>query len=265
MAKDWGVKDEWRGVTEGTREYTHRVIRNPEDWANLPVLDPTRGSLGDSLAALKIITQELGEQTPVIQTVFSPISQAKNLVGREQLIVHLRLYPQAVHEGLRVIAASTLNYIEAAKHTGIAGIFYAVQHAQYGLLSPQEYTEFGRKYDFDVLEPARDLWLNVLHLHGENIFFDQFVDYPISIINWHDQDTPPSLDEAKRRYKGVLCGGLKRERTIVLGSPDSVRAEAQLAFQATGGTRFLLGTGCVTPIIAPHANLMAARQSVDML
>ncbi len=265
MAKDWGTMDAWRGATEGTREYTQRVIQQPEDWAKLPVLDPTRGSLGNSLSALKMITRELAEDTPVIQTVFSPLSQAKNLVGKEQLIVHLRSHPQAVHAGLRAIAETTLNYIETLSKTGVAGIFYAVQHAQYGLLSPQEYSEFGRPYDQTALAPAGDFWLNMLHLHGEDIFFDQFLDYPVAVINWHDQDTPPSLSEAKTKFAGVVCGGLRRESTIVLGTPDIVRAEAQSAIQATGGTRFILGTGCVAPTIAPRANLMAARQSVDNL
>jgi hypothetical protein len=29
---DWGVKSEWRGNPEGTRDYTKRVIYKPEDW-----------------------------------------------------------------------------------------------------------------------------------------------------------------------------------------------------------------------------------------
>jgi uroporphyrinogen decarboxylase len=59
------------------------------------------------------------------------------------------------------------------------------------------------------------------------------------------------------------CGGLQRERMMVLGSPLSVTAEARDAIQQTNGTRFILGTGCVLPIIAPHANIYAARKSVE--
>ena len=47
--RDWGAVDEWRGAAEGTREYTRRVIQNPEDWENLAVLDPLKGSLGAQL------------------------------------------------------------------------------------------------------------------------------------------------------------------------------------------------------------------------
>src|SRR5574341_1549168 len=182
--KDWGVQDEWRGASEGTRDYTVRAINHPEDWARLPVLDPEKGYLGRQLACLRQITSTLGPDVPVIQTIFSPLAQAKNLVGGGNLLAHIRQYPDLVKRGLMTIAESTRAFIRTASQTGIAGIFYAVQHAQYHLLTPLEYQSFGSAYDLLVLEPAQELWLNMLHLHGENIMFDLFVDYPVSILNW---------------------------------------------------------------------------------
>lgn len=260
--KDWGVDDEWRGAAEGTRNYTKRVINQPEDWTRLPVLSPFAGSLGNQLECIRLINNELGSQVPVLQTVFNPLSQAKNLIGNEALLVHIRKYPEAVHAGLRILAETTRRFIEAIVQTGIAGIFYAVQHAQYGMVSEIEYATYGRPYDIQVLEPARGLWLNMLHLHGENVMFNQFLDYPVEIINWHDRDTWPSLNEAQALFPGTVCGGLQRERTMVLGTPESVTMEALDAIQATQGRCFILGTGCVLPIIAPRANIWAARQAV---
>lgn len=260
--RDWGARDEWRGASEGTRDYTHRVIQQPEDWTRLEILDPRQGFLAGQLECLRLIMAEVGGDVPVIQTIFNPLSQAKNLVGRDALLVHLRRYPEAVHAGLKIIAESTRRFIEAALETGISGIFYAVQHAQYGLLSDQEYQQFGRAYDMQVLEPAGGLWLNLLHLHGEDVMFDAFLDYPMAIINWHDRETPPSLSEAQTRYSGVVCGGLRRWETMVLGTPEQVRLEALDAIQSTGGQRFILGTGCVLPTTAPRGNILAARQSV---
>jgi uroporphyrinogen decarboxylase len=262
--KDWGVRDEWRGASEGTRDYTVHVIRRPEDWVSLPILDPRKGFLADQLECLRQIVKGLDENTPVLQTIFSPLSQAKNLVGKETLIVHLRQNPQAVHAGLKIIAQSTQRFIDAAVETGIAGIFYAVQHAQYNLLSWQEYLEFGKAYDIQLLEPAQRLWLNMLHLHGEDVMFDLVSGYPVAIINWHDRDTPPSLRRGQDHFPGAVCGGLQREKTMVLGTPDEVYAEARDAIEATGGERFILGTGCVVPIIAPRGNILAARQSVEL-
>ncbi len=261
--KDWGVQDEWRGSTEGTREYTRWAIQQPEDWLKLHVLDPYQGRLGDQLECLKLIVKELGVQVPVIQTIFNPLSQAKYLIGRDLLLIHLRRFPDALQRGLEIITETTRRFVEAAKATGIAGIFFAVQHAQYSLLTDREYIEFGRRYDLQVLEAARDLWLNMLHLHGEHVMFNLVSDYPVAVLNWHDQDTPPSLEEGKRIFPGAVCGGLQREETMLLGTPDQVKAEAMAAIRSTNGERFILGTGCVIPITTPSANLIAARQSVE--
>jgi uroporphyrinogen decarboxylase len=261
--KDWGAEDEWRGAIEGTRDYTKQVIQDPDDWAKLPILDPRKGYLANQLECLRLIVMELGSETPVIQTIFSPLSQAKNLVGTEKLLVHLRRYPEAIQTGLKTIAETTQRFVEVVRQTGVAGIFYAVQHARYDMLSVEEYKTFGRTYDLQVMAPARDLWFNLLHLHGKEIMFDWFTDYPVAAINWHDQDTPPSLAEGKERFPGTVCGGLQRWDTMVLGTPEEVVAEGRKAVMATSGRRFILGTGCVTPTIAPRSNIMAARHCVE--
>lgn len=259
--KDWGAQDEWRGNSEGTREYTRRVILDPEDWAQLPLLNPKRGFLGAELETLRLLVKELGPDTPIIHTIFNPLSQAKNLVGGAELLTHLRRYPDALHVGLKIIAESTMRYIQALYETGIDGIFYAVQHAQYALLSEQEYLEFGKAYDLQILEPAANFWLKMLHLHGKDVMFDLAVDYPVNIINWHDRETYPSLGLGLTRFAGAVCGGVSQD-TLVYGTPDQVRREALEAIQATGGQRVILGTGCVTPTIAPFGNILALRQSV---
>ncbi len=261
--KDWGVEDVWKGNPEGTREITKFPIQQADDWEKLQVLDPGKGEYSKQIESLKMIVKELGEDTPVIMTVFSPLLQARNLISREKLLVHMRLYPQLFKRGLQIITESTCRFVEAAMKTGIAGIFYGVQHADYHFLSKAEYLEYGLPFDWQIIEPASSGWFNMLHLHGEDIMFDLFIDFPTTSINWHDRDTYPSLAEAKKLFKGVVCGGLQREKTMLFGSPESVTKEAKDAIIATEGKRFILGTGCVLPITAPRANIMAARKSVE--
>lgn len=261
--RDWGARDEWQGDAEGTRRYTQRVIEHPRDWAKLRKLDPRRGALGKQLTCLRLLRRALGPEMPLLQTIFNPLAQAKNLAGGERLLAHLRQEPEAVWRGLETIAQTTADFIEAALETGIDGLFYAVQHAQAGLLSAEEFARFSGEHDLRLLALGGDrLWLNILHAHGTNIHFDALARYPVQILNWHDRETEPGLKEARARFPGVLCGGLRRE-TVALGGSDQVRAEAAEALRATRGRRLLLGTGCVVPIIAPHGNLLAARQSVE--
>lgn len=259
--KDWGAQDEWRGNPEGTRDYTGHIIKKPGDWRDLKPLEPTQGHLGAQLQALEMIRAGLSPDTPFVQTIFSPLSQAKNLVGADTLAVHLRQNPAELKAGLANITRSTIRFVEAARRTGIDGIFYAVQLASARQFSEAEYREFGEPFDRQILEAAQGLWLNVLHLHGEAVMFDLVARYPAQVINWHDRGTPPSLAEAQGRFDGAVCGGWRQWETMVLGTPESVLAEAREALSQTGGRRHILGTGCVTPTTAPRANLRAARNA----
>jgi uroporphyrinogen decarboxylase len=261
--KDWGAEDQWTGNPEGTRDFTQRVIQRAEDWTTMKGLDPHQGHLGQQLQALRLIRARLGDGTPMIQTVFSPLSQARHLVGATLLPVHLREHPQAVKAALEVITETSVRFVKAARQTGIDGIFYALQMATTRVFSVAEYHEFGEPYDRRVLEAASDLWLNVAHLHGEDVMFDLAAGYGAPVFNWHDTETPPSLAEGLKKVGGAVCGGLRQWETMVRGTPDQVRAEAQAALAQTGGRRLILGTGCVTPTTAPRANLRAAREAVE--
>lgn len=261
---DWGAESRYLGHEEGTRAWSRRVIRRPEDWETLPILDPTQGMLGESLRALHLIGQAVGKDVPFLQTIFSPLAQAKNLAG-DRLLADLRQYPQALHSGLETITQTTVRYIEAARASGIAGIFLALQHATCDLLSAAEYAEFGRPYDLRLLKAAQGLWFNMLHLHGQNVMFDQVADYPVQALNWHDRETPPSLGQALERFPGAVVGGLHRLETMVRGTPEQVQAEVAEAFEQTGGRRLIVGTGCVMFLTTPLGNIRAAREAVERL
>ncbi len=264
--QDWGAQDRYLGNLEGTREYYRHPVAWPEDWRRLSVLDPAQGALGRQLRCLEIIGEELrhdADEAPLIQTIFSPLTQAKNLAGAERMLVLMHQDADAFKAGLETITRTTIAFVEAAKRTRLAGIFYAVQHARYGLMSEAEYREFGEPYDRRILEHLDGTWFNMLHIHGQDIMFDLLADYPVQAINWHDQETPPSLREAMDRTSKVLVGGLGRIETMMRGTPDDVHAKVADAVAQTRGKRFILGVGCVTMIVTPWGNIAAARQAVE--
>jgi uroporphyrinogen decarboxylase len=93
--------------------------------------------------------------------------------------------------------------------------------------------------------------------------FDLVTDYPVQAINWHDQETPPSLSEAMVRFPRALVGGLRQWDTMLRSTPDWVRAEVRAAIEETKERRLIVGTGCVTPITSPVGNIRAAREAVE--
>ena len=260
--RDWGVEDAWEGDTEGTRRYTKRTVLKPSDWELLPVLTPNSPHLASQLNCLKLLREKLEPEIPLLQTVFNPLSQAKNLAGGDTLLIHLRQFPEAVMKGLEVISKSTSLFISAAMEAGIDGIFYAVQHAQSHLFSSSEFSQFSIPHDQKLLNEADDLWCNMIHLHGTNILFEDVASLPASILNWHDRETDWSLSRGQKQFPGVVCGGPKRE-TVALGKPKDIKEAVADAMDQTLGKRFILGTGCVVPITAPYGNIMTVRNSVE--
>ncbi|MCI0575854.1 MAG: uroporphyrinogen decarboxylase [Chloroflexi bacterium] len=259
---DWGVKDLWEGSLEGTRTYIERAISEPDDWGHLPVLDPRRGMLATQIEALQLLGQAFGDDIPFIATIFSPLAQAKNLAGEEIMLSHMRRQPQAFRHGLEIITRSTVDFIEAAKETDMSGIYYAIQHASYPLLSPAEYEQFGRPYDEEILAAASDLWLNMLHIHGQQIFFDRLADYPVEIVNWHDRESGLNLEEGLQQIAGAVSGGVSRW-SLYQEAPDAALEEARDAARQTSGRRFVLGVGCVAMTNTPLRNLRAMREFVE--
>lgn len=261
--RDWGAEDVWTGNIEGTRDHTRYPVQRADDWLNLQPLDPRTGSLGQQLRCLELIRAELPD-APIVQTIFNPLSQAKNLAGPSALPSMLRLYAKQLRRGLETITATTIEFIRAARLIGVDGIFLAVQHASADVLSEAEYREFGVEFDLRLLEAARAMWLNVIHLHGERVYFDLVSGYPAHVWNWHDRETYPNLQQGLAKVSGAVCGGIARDAALLAGTPQQVRAEVEDAVKQTGGRRLIVGTGCVTLIPSPEANLRVAREAVEL-
>jgi uroporphyrinogen decarboxylase len=261
--KDYGAIDEWRGNPEGTRFFVTYPVRKPEDWYSLPKISPRNGYLNAALECIRLVKSGVSKDTPVIQTIFDPMSQAKNLVGRENLQIHLRQNPKELHAGLSRIMENTKAFITECISLGIDGIFFAIQHAQASILGKSELDEFVMLYNQELLDYVNKLWLNVIHIHGKDIYFDKIATLPAAVINWHDQETTPSLPEGKSISQRAVCGGLRQWETLAYGTPDRIATESVNAIRSTTGEKFILGTGCVLPIITPRGNILATRNSVE--
>lgn len=260
---DWGVQTRWTGNVEGTRDYTGRVIRKPREWSRLKALDPSKGMLATQVRALRLLREALGDEVPILATIFSPLAQARNLAGDELMLSHMRSDTDHFLAGLRTIMESTLRFIDAARDAGIDGIFYAVQHARYALMGRVEYKSFGQPFDERILGEASDLPLNMLHLHGTgDVIFDIIADYDVPLLNWHDRDCGVSLREGLEQFSGAASGGVSRA-TLHTGTPEDVLAQAIDALAQCDNRRLLLGTGCVIMTNTPGRNLRTLRDFAE--
>jgi uroporphyrinogen decarboxylase len=262
---DYGVKHEYQGSLMGDRVYQEYVIKNIEDWDRIKPLDVNRGAYGWHLEALRMIIKHKKPETPVIVTMFNPLSVAAYLAGDNTCLSHLRSHPERVEPAIKALAETSANFARETINAGADGIFLSTRFASFEIMNEHEYNLYGRPGDLEVLQAAKNGWFNILHVHGQHPMLTKIADYPVQALNWHDRTTPFDLTEGSRLFSGVLMGGIEQYKTLRFGSQNDVISQVQDAIRQTNGRKLVVTPGCTYPLDVPHANLLALRKAVDTL
>src|SRR3989304_6888904 len=222
--EDWGAKTVYNPNPNGVRTVVRHAVPNPDEYPSLKKLNVMEGCYGMQLQALEMIIEEFhNEETPILMTVFSPLTVANKLVG-DRVFADMRLKPDLLEEGLSIIAKVTAQFAIESVHRGAHGVFFALQGDSYRLMDEAQYQRFGVTYDKVVLDAVREeSQLIMLHAHGSDIMFDLVAKYPVEAINWHDRLTSPSLEEATKRFDGMLVGGINEWKTLLTGNPENIK------------------------------------------
>ncbi len=221
MVAGWGLGINFTDNPLEEATVSRHIIHEPQDWGKLAVLDPGSGALGMQLECLDMIRQGLEEDVPVLMTIFSPLTCALKLAG-PKLYEYLRKHPDYLKAGLEIITNTITEFVRRCLDYGIWGIFFATQCATYLSLIEEEYSQFGKHYDLQVLGLVDEkLPFNILHIDGRETMFDIMVDYTVHAIHWHTHLTRPTLAEAFAKYGGGLAGGLD-EHSLVRSTKEQI-------------------------------------------
>lgn len=264
----WGVKVHPSGEKYKAPVFEDTPIKSASDWKRIRTLDADQGALGEQLKALQLINHSVGYDAYFVQTIFCPLGVAKYLAGNKlDPVLHtIREDRNAMHTALRVITETFTSYAIACLDEGASGIFYATNGwASEGMLSQDQYREFGEQYDLEILEAIqRHSKLNILHNCGTRIHFDLLAGYPVHALSWAATLAGnPDLAEGKKRSGKAVMGGISEKTTLKDGSPDQVQDEVAKALELTGGRHFLLAPGCSIPPETPAKNLEAIRRALS--
>jgi uroporphyrinogen decarboxylase len=260
---DWGAETIWQANNMGVRTVVKCGVNSAEEWGRLPKLDATKGFYGQQNVALSLLAKEIKGETPILQTVFSPLTTARKLAG-ERIFTDLRTNAELFRQGMEVITETTIQFALEAIKAGAEGIFFATQLGTFRLLNEAEYQDFGEYYDRKVLSAIGEKCeFILLHVHGEDTMFSRLAQYPANMLNWHDRITAPTLAGARQHFPGLLCGGVNEWNTLVTGPADAIEAEVHDAIAQTRGRGLMIAPGCVVPQHAPAANLALIRRAVE--
>ncbi|HEY7038359.1 MAG TPA: uroporphyrinogen decarboxylase family protein [Methylomirabilota bacterium] len=234
------------------------AIARAEDLERLRPFDPVRTPFGAQLRTVELVAAALRDRALFVDTVFNAWNTLKRNLVREAMPALMAEQPEAVETALQVVNDNLIRYAQASLARGAAGIFLSVP-ATAESLTREQYERFMRPFDLALLEAIRGRGeCHVLHAHGERLYLDRLLDYPVHALSWADLNGGPPIAEARQRTSLTLMTGLDHVK-FAESSARLVREGVRRALAAGGSTRFILAPGCSVPTYTYPPLLHAAR------
>jgi uroporphyrinogen decarboxylase len=280
-AEAWGCR--FRFHDSAPPEFEEYVVHEAKDLAALEPVSMAKSPFADHILVCRLLRKEFNDAVPVVQTTLSPLAVATRLAGGaprdasepNRILKYMEEDADGLHQALSVITETLAEYARSSIRAGADGLFMTTSvWATHNTVSEDQYEEFGKPYDVKVFEAAADEggWLNILHICKDHIMFALADEYPIAVVNWDTwADGNPTMQEALLRSDKVLWGGID-QKTIGLhdGPPETISRgirsqleHIQRTLEMSGGTRVIIGPGCVIPPEVPASRLDRVMQMIQ--
>ncbi len=234
------------------------TITTPGDLEMLRPFEPRDTPMATQLEAIEIIARALSGKALFVDTVFNAWNTLKRNLVKGAIAELMTTHPAAVETALGIVNANLIRYAQASLERGAAGIFLSVP-ASAESLTPEQYERFMRPFDLQLLEAIRGRGeCHVLHAHGDRLYLDRLLDYPVHALSWSDLNGGPTIPEVRKLTSLTLMAGLDHVRFTEM-SAEAVRTQARAARIQGGPTRFFLAPGCSLPTFAYPPLIRAAR------
>ncbi len=266
--EDWGVKLRWSHDEFTKHTKLSFPVTTVDDWAKIRPLPLTSPVLAEHLKLISLIRKALGNEVPILMTVFTPLSIAGRLVPQRELLVeHLRQHPEKVLPALEAITDTFAAFALETRNAGADGIFFATtEWASAEMLDWEEYLHFGVPFDVRVVKATEGDALNLFHICSTRNFLPRLAktNYYSRLYNWDSEDpTNPSLEQGYELLPGkVLVGGIDEKGWLLKAETEEIPHKIRQITSVHDPARLILGPCCAVPPEVPLEHLQAIRESL---
>jgi uroporphyrinogen decarboxylase len=220
------------------------AVTTKEDLKRITHFDVEKCDWQEQFKALKYINAELRGKAYFIDTVFDPWQSLRRNMAGENIEALMAAEPDAMLAALDVIADNLIAYCQKSLAIGTAGIFMSL-YAGKDLISRENFMRFVKPPAMKVFAAISGLGkMNTAHIHGEDLFFEDVLDFPVNIFNWWDRGPKgPSLQWVKERISGCVMGGIN-QKIVARTTRQFLKNHVKEGVALGGATRFLLANGC---------------------
>ncbi|MBI5969119.1 MAG: hypothetical protein HY882_14835 [Deltaproteobacteria bacterium] len=238
------------------------VMATPSDLKWLEPLDIVRTSMGEQLKVIELLAKALRGKALFVDTVFNAWNTLRRNLAKETMPQLMANHPEALSEALQIVNDNLIRYALASLDRGAAGIFFSVP-ATAESVTLEQYERFMRPFDLAFLQAIQGRGeFHILHAHGEKLYFDRLLDYPVHALSWADLNGGPTIAEARQRTSLSLMAGLDHVNFPYL-SVRKIREQIKSALAQAGDTKFILAPGCSVPTYSFPPLIRAARDAAQ--
>jgi len=220
------------------------AVKTKDDLKRITHFDVEKCDWQHQFQALKYLSRELKDKAFFIDTVFDPWQSLRRNMAGENIEALMADEPDAMLAALDVIADNLIEYCKKSLAIGTAGIFMSL-YAGKDLITRENFLRFVKPPVMKVFAAIAGLGkMNTAHIHGEDLFFEDVLDFPVNIFNWWDRGPKgPSLQWVKERIQGCVMGGIN-QKIVARTTREFLKNHVREGIELGGPTRFFLANGC---------------------
>jgi uroporphyrinogen-III decarboxylase len=223
-------------------------------------LKPLDNPFPEQIRSLELIRNGLNGDAYFIETVFNPWNVAEKLSSREEIRRLKDQNPTALLTALDAITLSEINHAKRALAAGAHGILLAVANANSKEMAVADYASFSAPFDRKIMA-ASPAPLNVLHLHVDQPYLDQFQSFSAPVINYSLHVSGIPMSAMRQQFpRAVMMGGIDEVNYRKL-TKDEIREQWHEASRQAG-KQFILTPGCSVPNDSSPAELARMKEAV---
>jgi len=220
------------------------VVKTEEDLRRITPFEVEKSEWRQQFRALEIIAGELKGDAYFIDTVFDPWQSLRRNMAGENINALMADAPEAMLEALDVIADNLIAYCKKSLELGSAGIFMSVPAAR-EIVERDNFLKFVKPPAMKVFQAVAGLGkMNTAHIHGEDLYFKEILDFPVNIFSWWDRSSKgPSMQWVKQHSPACVMGGIN-QKIVARTTPGFLKNHVREGLELGGNTRFFLANGC---------------------
>lgn len=228
-----------------------KTIQSADELYQMKPLGADHPWIREQIERTKKVVAALNDECYAFYLIFVPLSYLRLQVGYPMMMKLIRENPDAMKYACKVIADDLKHLIDGIlNEAGCAGIFYSVQNGELSRFTKEEYLDWVRPAEKELLDYANSINdMNIIHLcawENESNRLEVWDDYQAPVKSWDRHYDTFDIEEAKKRFNATMWGGFNNRPGTLLytGTKEEIEAEVESLIKQGGKQGYIIGSDC---------------------